>query len=1493
MKYTKKSLLLSVISLLLCFSMLIGTTWAWFTDSVTSGSNVITAGNLDIDVQYTLDGKTWADLDGANDLFQKGLWEPGHTEVVALKITNKGSLALKYAASMNIINETIGKNKDGGDIVLSDILQVSTLVQQANEVGDIAIMLAYAGENKVAYETTASFKNTNVLKADQVLLPGDAHYVIVKVDMPETVGNEANHDGKNLPSIEFGINVVATQTSYESDSFGDQYDKDAAFDDFADTTILATETKTLVAGEESIQFALSNEGLEIAKVTVPSDAILDPTKPVTVTFDGIEPKVTGENIQAYAYDIKVTNLKSNLTEDQMITVVVEAPNALAAMQAYHNGVLIEDAVYDEVAGTITFKTASFSPYDFTYTEISVADLAALRDAVKKSNVEIKLTADLEIDLTAGSADRSEDHVLVTGGGDKYYNAVNIIGQNVAIDLNGHKITVKCSDTYNGNQDVGALFFVNESGSLNIIDRAGNGFIKMASSIYMVWAPYASPSYVDIYSGAFIADSYAGDPIGTSTDPGSADGTMQNENSNRALIYAGTGGNMNIYGGYFLYNNTPNDVLNRNNGAFNCTNGYEGDRPFITIHDGVMLIDKAYRQDPTHTNEFKNIQQKYPDAKPTDEGIMDNSSIKLDKYCEVVENVAHSVTIDGNTYNTWCRVSKIKPVSLSTDGSQTLYVVGDTLSINVKVNYNYGGSKILEADEYTLSAYDMSFGGKKNITITYTENEVTVSTDILIEVKDEFSSLIASPKKHTYNIGDTVNKADFTVSAVAADGSSGAVANYTISNVDTSTAGVKKVTISYTNNNTGKVISTTCEINVLNLKKVTSNQVPTVKYWHAGNFAASNDWNHVEVPGTGYESYVGKTYNGANGEISSGFNLTGHTAAQPMSGYNNLTVTNAKPYSLMGINGTIGFENATVKSMGYYVDGDLSTIKNNATLVDAGNGNTAYIAQANLYDFAPGSTHTITFVVEIEAGFIDLCQWTVTMAEASNDAFVDTDKPNVNVIIIAGQSNACGASPIIQSLKNQYSNVNYQNVYMQYKNTYVNSDNTIGTACESSAFEKYYFGMGGFQSQHFGPEAGLAYYLATNEATKNEQWFIVKYAATGTTITQWVNGVMLADELVDFVEGAIEPLTAEYDVQVRSLLWMQGETDASAEGWANAYKANEQKLVTHIRNAFAGYATRTNATVAGSGISFISAGIAPNSLVGQQTNGLVGNFTADGGRNDWKWSATVNWSKFENAEHWYLPNVTGGGSVFGGGIAAGWYYTNQGAPGIINSAYIDTYTLISKNEAPDSEKAEYVVATDLTDWAHYSSASMIELGKWFGEALTYVAGKDSTTNNSSATTSKTYTVTYNGNGGTVSPDKVVVAEGKAITLLPVTRKGYTFKGWSDGSKTYQAGAEYTVNGNVTLTAQWEAIKYTIDYPTTATNSITTTVDKTSAAIGETVTITFKNTSSGYGNKTVYVTVTDKDGNTLLARTQIRLSRNGSTTKTFEVGSSDVTITISSN
>ena len=231
-KSTKRALLTSALALLMCVTMLVGATFAWFTDTASTGVNKIQAGNLDIKVEYTLDGENWRDLDGATDIFQKGLWEPGHTEVVALKFKNNGNLALKYNINMNIVDETVGINKSEQEYKLSDYLKVKTLSQEASLIGDICIDMAFSARNDgLGYTATANFKDATVLDHDLFLAPGEVgNYLIMKVYMPETVGNEANAiSTEKAASINFGLNVVATQVPYEKDSFGNTYDKDATY----------------------------------------------------------------------------------------------------------------------------------------------------------------------------------------------------------------------------------------------------------------------------------------------------------------------------------------------------------------------------------------------------------------------------------------------------------------------------------------------------------------------------------------------------------------------------------------------------------------------------------------------------------------------------------------------------------------------------------------------------------------------------------------------------------------------------------------------------------------------------------------------------------------------------------------------------------------------------------------------------------------------------------------------------------------------------------------------------------------------------------------------------------------------------------------------------------------------------------------------------------------------------------------------------------------
>ena len=193
-KSTKRALLGSVMAMVLCLAMLIGATFAWFTDTASTGVNKIQAGNLDVALEMK-DGDNWVSAEGKTLTFKTKdnraadqiLWEPGCTyELPQLRVVNKGNLALKYKIQITGIQ---------GDAKL-------------NEVIDWTI-------NDAAIDLTEGH-----LTAGQ---QGDAF--TIKGHMQDTAGN----DYQNLTIDGIGINVVATQDTVESDSFHNQYDADAEY----------------------------------------------------------------------------------------------------------------------------------------------------------------------------------------------------------------------------------------------------------------------------------------------------------------------------------------------------------------------------------------------------------------------------------------------------------------------------------------------------------------------------------------------------------------------------------------------------------------------------------------------------------------------------------------------------------------------------------------------------------------------------------------------------------------------------------------------------------------------------------------------------------------------------------------------------------------------------------------------------------------------------------------------------------------------------------------------------------------------------------------------------------------------------------------------------------------------------------------------------------------------------------------------------------------
>ena len=272
-KQTRRALSASILSVVLCAAMLIGTTFAWFTDSVTSGRNQIVAGNLDVELEYATVVDTqagtlseWKTVQDATDLFADGLWEPGYAQVVYLRVSNLGSLALKYQLSMNIASETAGVNVNGQTFNLSDYLQYGAVLNQS---------VPFANRDAAMDAVTSPVALSTAYTSGEMHLEANAEpqYLALVVYMPKTVGNEANYRGDTVPTIELGVNLVAAQDAVESDSFDNQYDVNAGYP--VKTTIDA-------GNIDSLEDMLNNPGVPTEIELTESAADL---KDLTVTGD--------------------------------------------------------------------------------------------------------------------------------------------------------------------------------------------------------------------------------------------------------------------------------------------------------------------------------------------------------------------------------------------------------------------------------------------------------------------------------------------------------------------------------------------------------------------------------------------------------------------------------------------------------------------------------------------------------------------------------------------------------------------------------------------------------------------------------------------------------------------------------------------------------------------------------------------------------------------------------------------------------------------------------------------------------------------------------------------------------------------------------------------------------------------------------------------------------------------------------------------------------
>ena len=330
MKTTNKALFSSVIALILCCSMLIGSTFARFTDEATSGVNQIIAGNLDVEL-YAGNAK----VDSTTKLFDEiTKWEPGAVAYENLTVANEGNLALKYELSVNFANAVAAPSGK----TLADALQVG--VVPGGVSGDRDAVLSAVSEWK-------SLKSFNLYGGLEAL--NDATYGIVIYWAPSANDNDFNmNNGQaTVLSIDLGVHLYATQLANEDDSFGPEYDEDA----------YAVDSSWYVAGETEfvLNSAAELRGLA-ALVNDGTDSFAGKTFKLGADVNLRNADWTPIGNWDYAFEgtfdgqgHTISNLRINDPEGEGIGLFGVVANAVIKDVTLHN---VEVNAYSMVAGLV-------------------------------------------------------------------------------------------------------------------------------------------------------------------------------------------------------------------------------------------------------------------------------------------------------------------------------------------------------------------------------------------------------------------------------------------------------------------------------------------------------------------------------------------------------------------------------------------------------------------------------------------------------------------------------------------------------------------------------------------------------------------------------------------------------------------------------------------------------------------------------------------------------------------------------------------------------------------------------------------------------------------------------------------------------------------------------------------------------------------------------------------------------------------------------------
>ena len=481
-KSTKRALLGSVMAMVLCLAMLVGATFAWFTDTASTNVNKIQAGNLDVALEMqNADGK-WVSAEGKTLDFVKAadakgeaiLWEPGCTyELPALRIRNNGNLALKYKVIITGIN---------GSAKLNTVIDWT--------IGDVA------------------------MGAEQHLAAGESNAFTIKGHMKESAGNE--YMNESIDGI--AITVVAAQDTVESDSFNNTYDANATYPVVAVGDVNTNGDTVLKDKEEdhTIQVTVPagalDEGVQSLKLEVVKNA----------TPAGVEVAST-ESSQSYEVTMKDQSGNAVSTNGTLMTVEMNVGKNRTALKLYHDGEkmtkdsgTLTDAadhyVYDAATGYVTMKVSHFSPFTAVFARDYWTDHAADGYATPVDTANKVVTVASAEELALFAKEVTDDGKNYSGYtlnlandvelGEYLWKPIN--GYNrlsgIVVNGNGHTIRNMKVRGCTNSSVYGAGFIGDINGAVTVKDIAFDG-----ADVFFV--NYAKPQFAGNVGGVVLGYTY--------------------------------------------------------------------------------------------------------------------------------------------------------------------------------------------------------------------------------------------------------------------------------------------------------------------------------------------------------------------------------------------------------------------------------------------------------------------------------------------------------------------------------------------------------------------------------------------------------------------------------------------------------------------------------------------------------------------------------------------------------------------------------------------------------------------------------------------------------------------------------------------------------------------------------------------------------------------------------------------------------------------------